>query len=364
MTQYTRSVIPGRAQPDDRQSEGELDRMVFGRQQADRAEPESDAPVRKPRGKAVPMSDNDDDDAPPEALFTGRPPRERRETTRRRTARRKTDYAPLDDAGDRGMEGSKRGPLILFVTIIVIGVFGVVVWNAYSNGLRAPEGDPTPELASAGPFKTRPAVDASKPAEIDASVFERVEKSPQPATTAEVRPETPAPKAEVKAAPKPEPAKAEPVKTDVTRVEPSKPAPLKIDPAPGAPIRLTPSAPAPAAAVAAPQPTPAKPAKTPEAAPATPALDGAYHPAFAASGAYVVQLAAPSTEAAAHAEWMRRAKAAPGLLEGAEKSVVKADVNGRTVYRLRAGSFASSADADSFCSAIKATGGACFIAKK
>jgi hypothetical protein len=34
MTQYTRSVIPGRAHPDDRPLEGGLDRMVFGRAQA------------------------------------------------------------------------------------------------------------------------------------------------------------------------------------------------------------------------------------------------------------------------------------------------------------------------------------------
>jgi hypothetical protein len=376
-------VIPGRAQPDDRPLDGELDRMVFGRVQAERAQSgraqsertvsEPDAPSRS-RSKATPM---DDDDAPPEHLFTERAPRERRKATRR-----KTDYVPLnDDAGQRAAEASKRGPLILVVTLVVIGVFGAVVWNAYSSGLRAPDGDPTPELASAGPFKSRPAVDTSKPADIDASVFERIERSPSPATTSEVRPEAVVePKVETKAEPKVEPVKAEPVKVEPVKaepaklesvkVEPPKPAPVKVDTAAGAPIKLTPAS-TPVAAVAAPKPTAvaatpaAKPAKAPEAvAPATPALDGAFHPAFAATGAYVVQLAAPSTEEAAHAEWMRRAKAAPGLLSAAEKLVVKADVNGKTVYRLRAGSFATSADADAFCGAIKASGGACFVAKK
>jgi hypothetical protein len=367
MTQYTRSAIPGRAQPEDRPLDGELDRMVFGRQQANRAPPEPEADTPPPprvARKPVPM---DDDDALPENLFSERGPRERRKATRR-----KTDYVRLgDDAAARASDSSKRGPLILVVTLVVIGVFGAVVWNAYSSGLRAPDGGPTPELASAGPFKSRPPVNTSKPAEIDASVFERVEKTPTAAVTQEVRPEA-APE------PKPEPAKVEPVK-----LEPVKPAPVKLESVKAEPVKAVEKA-APAVAASAPKAvavatatpaakpveTPAKPATAPaatadEPAPA-PALDGAgaYHPAFAASGAYVVQLAAPSTEAAAEAEWARRAKAAPDLLRAAEKRVVKADVNGKTVYRLRAGSFATSADAGAFCGAIKASGGACFIAKK
>jgi hypothetical protein len=309
----------------------------------------------------------DDDDAPPEHLFTERAPRERRKSA----PRRKTDYTPLpDEAGYREPEGSKRGPVILVVTLVVIAVFGAVVWNAYSSGLRAPDGAPTPELAAAGPFKTRPAVDTSKPADIDASVFERVSSShqePEAAVTPEVRPDiVPPVKTESKAEAKPAPArvepmkveavKIEPAKVEVAKVEPPKPAPVKVAVAtPGAPIKLTP---APADAPA-PLKTPA-----PTAIVAAPALDGAFHPAFAASGGYVVQLAAPSTEAAAHAEWTRRAKASPGLMASAEKLVIKADVNGKTVYRLRAGSFATSADADAFCGAIKASGGACFTAKK
>ena len=64
------------------------------------------------------------------------------------------------------------------------------------------------------------------------------------------------------------------------------------------------------------------------------------------------------------AEWARRVKAAPDLMQAAERSVMRADVNGKTVYRLRAGSFASRADANAFCSAIKASGGDCYTAKK
>ena len=393
MTQYPRSVIPGRPQADDRPLDGELDRMVFGRASSERAISEPDAPARAPR-RAEPMPD---DDAPPEHLFTERAPRERRKAP----PRRKTEYAPLpSEAGNRTAEASKRGPLILVVTLVVIGVFGAVVWNAYSSGLRAPDGGPTPELASAGPFKSRPAADASKPTDIDASVFERVATSrnpAEPATTPEVRPEA---VAEVVAPAKPAPQsqpKVEAIAPAPVKLEPPKPAPVKTDATAGLPIKLAPAPkdrsvvetsttpPKPAPRVSA-SPAPiVKPAKlvqpptkpvatapTPPVAtadatvPAAPALDGAgaFHPAFAAAGGYVVQLAAPSTEAAAQAEWSRRAKAAPGLLGAAEKLVIQADVNGKTVYRLRAGSFATSSDAAAFCAAIKATGGACFMAKK
>jgi hypothetical protein len=39
-------------------------------------------------------------------------------------------------------------------------------------------------------------------------------------------------------------------------------------------------------------------------------------------------------------------------------------VNGKTVYRLRVGSFASKEDAAAFCSAFKAKGGNCYPAAK
>ena len=359
MTQYPRSVIPGRPQADDRPLDGELDRMVFGRASSERAISEPDAPARAPR-RAEPMPD---DDAPPEHLFTERAPRERRKAP----PRRKTEYAPLpSEAGNRTAEASKRGPLILVVTLVVIGVFGAVVWNAYSSGLRAPDGGPTPELASAGPFKSRPAADASKPTDIDASVFERVATSrnpAEPATTPEVRPEA---VAEVVAPAKPAP-QSQP------KVEAIAPAPAKLEPAKPAPrVSASPAPIVKPAKLVQPPTKPVATAPTPPVAtadatvPAAPALDGAgaFHPAFAATGGYVVQLAAPSTEAAAQAEWSRRAKAAPGLLGAAEKLVIQADVNGKTVYRLRAGSFATSSDAAAFCAAIKATGGACFMAKK
>jgi cell division septation protein DedD len=93
---------------------------------------------------------------------------------------------------------------------------------------------------------------------------------------------------------------------------------------------------------------------------ATAAKPPSFAPSFAPGGPYVVQLAALSSEAEAETEWAKRAKSAPDLFGSAEKIVVKAEVNGKTVYRLRAGAFAKAADAESFCAAFKARGGVCF----
>ena len=118
-----------------------------------------------------------------------------------------------------------------------------------------------------------------------------------------------------------------------------------------------PPAPAPApvaVAEAAAVPAPATVAPTPSA----------YRPAFTAYGDHVVQIAATSSTASADAEFARMSKAWPDLLSGAERFVQEADVNGKTVYRLRVGSFASKADAAAFCTAFKAQGGNCYPAVK
>jgi hypothetical protein len=325
MARNTRTAIPGRA-PADVQH---LDRLVFG-----------------PR----------EDEAPDEVVvkdereFADRAGRERR-----RVARRKTDFSPLpDDRGYRPPEDNKRGLLILALAVTVVGVFGAVVWNAYSDGVRSPDGAATPSLASSGPFKKRPeSVEAETGPEVEASVFERVESGPRPAaetaaaeaeSTPEVRPDIPPPAL----AAKPDETPA------AVAGAPAAPAPIVAAPAAAAPKPAAPSAVAQAASSPA-APSPAAPSPAP-----SPAASGGYAPAFSSGGGFVVQVAAPSTESAALAEWEKRKKAMPELFAGAERFVVRADVNGKTVYRVRAGSFATAADADAFCGAIKAKGGDCY----
>jgi septal ring-binding cell division protein DamX len=184
-------------------------------------------------------------------------------------------------------------------------------------------------------------------------VFERREAAPKAvddaAPTPEVRPAAPAPKEKVEAAAaKPAPAPAKPAETAASK--------------PAAPVATTKPAPAPVKPVAA---APVQTAAAPKADAAPISLvGGEFKPAFKAGGGFAVQLAASSTEEGANAEWTRRTAKAPELFASAERMIVKADVNGRTVYRVRAGSFATAADADAFCGALKARGGECFRAVK
>ena len=388
MTRYSRSVIPGR--PNGEGSAHDVDSLVFGR-----------------KGRSDPSAANDhgdDDLADSEAVHLV----ERAASDRRKSGRRrKSDYAPLPQEG-RGyrepQEGSKRGPILLVGALIVVGVFSVVVWNAYRDGVRPEDSAAAPVLAEAGSFKTKP--DAAKATgDVEASVFEQVEAPKAAIVPApEVRessfvlpPRTPqvTPSAPAVVMPTPAPATATPPPpaTSAKPPVPTAPPPAKPPVQTAAATKPAPPAAAPVTAAAKPAATPvtttAKPAATqapavtPSPPPATAAvppplqtaaapapkseavqLAGAYTPSFAADGKYIVQVAAASSEEGANAEWAKRAKAAPDLFGAAEKFVVQADVNGRTVYRLRVGSFATSADADAFCTAYKAKGGACFRTAK
>jgi septal ring-binding cell division protein DamX len=118
----------------------------------------------------------------------------------------------------------------------------------------------------------------------------------------------------------------------------------------------------PAAVIAKPAPTVATPAPVkPAPAQATQVVSAS---GFASYGDHVVQIAATSSEATANSEWTKMLKAYPDLLKGGEKSIQQADVDGKTFYRLRVGSFASKADAIAFCVAFKAKGGNCLPALK
>jgi hypothetical protein len=81
-----------------------------------------------------------------------------------------------------------------------------------------------------------------------------------------------------------------------------------------------------------------------------------------ASGGYAVQLAAPRSADEAKAQIHSLQSKYADALGGASLGVRKADRNGDTIYRVRAGGL-SKADAVAMCSKIKSTGGDCFVAK-
>jgi hypothetical protein len=369
MTAESRKAIPGRSNSDDRN----LDRLVFGDNSRDKPEKQDKPAEARERDIKVRMrnheaaNDDDADEAGPDPIvvedisFVERAAKDRRRNTDRRRG-----YSRLpDERGNFGSENSKRGPMLAAIAIGVVLVFGALVWNMYRDGVKSEAKSVKPKAIAGGSYKSKPEDEAG--ADVDgAQVFDQVgagapgaldggpsaavvapsaEPSVAPAAVA-----PPAPKAEAK--PSPAPSAAAP------KVEPPK---AEAKPA-VAPSPVVKAAPPPAPKVEAKAVAPKVAAPVVAAAPA-PKADG-FKPAFAAGGPYVVQLAALASEAEADTEWAKRAKSAPDLFGSAEKIVVKAEVNGKTVYRLRAGAFANSADAESFCAAFKARGGVCFRATR
>ena len=101
---------------------------------------------------------------------------------------------------------------------------------------------------------------------------------------------------------------------------------------------------------------PPQPAATPAAA-ASSAATGTNAPA---SGGVMVQLAALNSEAAAEQQWSKLSGQYE-YLKDMRHRVVKAEVEGRTVFRLSAVS-SDRASANTLCNRIKSDGGSCLIA--
>jgi sporulation related protein len=139
--------------------------------------------------------------------------------------------------------------------------------------------------------------------------------------------------------------------------------------APAPQALLAPPPPAPAALVAASGPVAtsvpaaAKPATEKPAAPVdkravTSAPDRA---APVAKGA-LVQLAAVTSEDAAHGEWQRLEKRMPDLFGHRQPAFSKIERSGHTLWRVRTGGFSDAAQATAFCERVRAKGAGCSIA--
>jgi hypothetical protein len=86
--------------------------------------------------------------------------------------------------------------------------------------------------------------------------------------------------------------------------------------------------------------------------------------AVTSSGAYSVQIAAPGSEEEAKSAAARLQSKYSSELGGLQPAIRPAEVNGRSIYRVRVGGL-SKADAVALCLKLKASGGdaACFVAK-
>jgi hypothetical protein len=178
-------------------------------------------------------------------------------------------------------------------------------------------------------------------------------------------PVRPAPTAEAARPASPAPA---PVARPVA--PPTAPTPAPTAAAPAAPGRPIPPARAETqqAPVAAPAPAPAVVAAAPAAAPAPvrapqPVAAPAPLPTGdAGSGDFDVQLGAPGSEAEAREAVSRLQQRFAGVIGGRPLSVRTAEVNGRTIYRIRMTGL-SREDANGLCERLKAAGGQCFVAR-
>lgn len=213
-------------------------------------------------------------------------------------------YAPPLDHDRMGAaaDGSRRATLIFALIVIVIAAGAGFLFLMFG-----PRGT-APVIAADGPYKT--AAEAAQAAEApDLAVYDLMEGAP---------------------------ARAQPL-------APPQPSALGLasdgesPPAPAPPVADRPSAPA---------------------APLG-------RPAFAADGAWVAQVAALRSDAAAREAWARLIAAHGDLLAGALMDVQRADLGPQGVYfRLRAGYFASRENASAFCEQLQAAGRDCLVAAR
>lgn len=81
-----------------------------------------------------------------------------------------------------------------------------------------------------------------------------------------------------------------------------------------------------------------------------------------AAGGYTVQLSVMNSEQEARAQYEQLRRKFSGELSGMPPLIRAAEVNGKTIYRLRVGPM-SQADAGTLCTKLKSSGGNCFIAR-
>jgi cell division septation protein DedD len=100
------------------------------------------------------------------------------------------------------------------------------------------------------------------------------------------------------------------------------------------------------------KPAVVKPAAVPEKRPAATAANGA-----------LVQLAAVRSEDAAKSEWQRLSKRLPDLFGQRRPAFSKTEHDGHTLWRIRTGGFADTAQATTFCEKVRAKGVGCSVAE-
>jgi cell division protein FtsN len=103
-------------------------------------------------------------------------------------------------------------------------------------------------------------------------------------------------------------------------------------------------------------------APAPQPAPAQQAAPAPQQTASVGTGDFAVQLAAPPTEQEARLLAARLTQRFGDALAGQEPDIIRAEVNGKTLYRVRVTGL-DRESANTMCNRIKSAQGSCFVAK-
>ncbi len=233
-------------------------------------------------------------------------------------------------------------------------------------------------IAPSPPAVTRPIAAAPTPTVTPSA--------PAPtATTAPAAPSTPTPPATASAQPAPgangQNASAEPRRVRAVPIRPEESAPNRAQAQPrvvpnpplrpaaplqaeaddgNGPLRITPQA-------VRSQPTQRAAAVPPGTVPTSTSVpvttqSTSTESAPSGGGSFAVQIAAEGSQDAAQAKFSRMRAQHSGVLGGVSPTIRSAEVNGRSVYRVRVGQM-SREEAVSLCERLKADGGSCFVAR-
>jgi outer membrane biosynthesis protein TonB len=247
-----------------------------------------------------------------------------------------------DEAAEEGVSAAR----LIVGLIVLLVALGLVVGGVYwlKQRVSGPSGggtsasDPSLIAAQPGPYKVKPNEVGGMQVKGQGDSAYAASEGADPNAKIDLSkvPEAPIAKPAQSPAQSPAPAPAKPVQTAQA------PAPAKTVAVPASKPAPAPAAPKPAPVVAKPAPAPAK-TETAEAP--------------VASGS--IQLGALPSEAAANAAW-KSLSGRYAYLASLNHSVVKAEVNGKTYYRLRAG---AGGQAGSICSKLKVAGEACTVVR-
>ena len=250
----------------------------------------------------------------------------------------------LEPVEEEGVEEGVSAARLIAGLIVALVALGLVVGGVYwlkqrAGGPGTSATDPTLIAAQPGPYKTKPA---------DAGGMQV--KGQGDSSYAASEGADPNAKIDLSAIPEAPIAKGKPAAQGSAWVKPGEPAktvsaPTAV-PTPAKPAEVAAAKPAPAVVKPAPtKPEPVKPVPVETAQASAPVAGG------------TIQVGALDSQAKAEAAW-KSLSGRYAYLGALTHSVVKADVGGKTYYRLRA---SAGGQASSVCSKLKVAGEACAV---